>query len=298
MTARTVKMLLDYIPASKGLHTVSNYQTGLQTDVHDSEIEKFAVAYTDLGIGWKVAKRLAELELPFPCFIEGDDLWLRSAYLYCLNLDLYGCPFIREARYFASDSKYADPLNGLLLSENLTYESIAADFNVPAKTIAAYEKLFFNVMDRHLDHLYIRGVVYPQGRLVEMYENYLENEEFGNILKRVGFNNGREDVLHFAGFRSGLLNSLSGQNMPVKLEGIIMANGYLLAKNGWANQREHATGLTSARNLIAAAKHGGQEQQQESAFVTFGHVLDAELVNMKSVEATSRPILADKLPIT
>lgn len=295
MTAKTIHMLLDYLPPASQLPGINHYQTGIHDEPYDSEIEKFAVVYSDLAVGWKIAQRIAELDIPFPAFVEGSDLYLRNAYLYCLNPDKYKCKYVSHARYLAANHKLSDPINGLLLCGDMSYANIAIELNLDPNVVAAYEKLFFNVVDRHMDHMFIRNVVYPHGRLVEMYENYLENEELGNILKRVGFNNGKDDVLHFAGFRSGLLNSLASQNMPVKLESIIMANGYLLAKNGWANQREHAAGLISARNLIAAAKHGGQDLQQDSAFSDYGDILVEEIIEVKSTEAESRPVLADRL---
>lgn len=291
-------MLLDYLPEVTDLNDFNHYQTGIHSGPYDSAIEKFSIVYSDLSVGWKIAQRLAQLELPFPSFIEGHDLYLRNAYLYCLNRDKYNCRYVQQARFLAASPNISNPINGLLLCDDMSYAAIAREMDLDPNVVAAYEKLFFNVVDRHMDHLFIRNVVYPHGRIVEMYENYLENEELGNILNRVGFNSGKEDVLHFAGFRSGLLGSLAAQNMPVKLESIIMANGYLLAKNGWANQREHAAGLTSARNLIAAAKHGGQEQHQDSAFSDYGNTLVAELIEMKNAEADTRPVLADGLPAT
>ena len=103
--------------------------------------------------------------------------------------------------------------------------------------------------------------------LVEMFDDYLRNEDLGNLLIRTGYNNGAEHVLHFAGFRSGLVHSLAnGNTMPNQLEALFMANGYLLARNGWFNQRSHAAGLNNARNLLQAAKQGGIEDQKPSPF--------------------------------
>lgn len=295
MTAKTIHMLLEYLPKQHNIADIQHYQLDMPDDFQDPDLAKFSITYSDLSIGWKIARRLAQLELPFPTFIAGQDLWLRNAYLYCLNKNLYKCETTQHARVLAANPRFSNTINGLLLCDSLTYKDIGGELSVPANVIAAYEKLFFNVIDRHMDHLFIKNVVYPNGRLVEMYENYLENEDLGNILRRVGFNSGKEDVLHFAGFRSGLIGNLATQNMPTKLEGIVMANGYLLAKNGWANQREHAAGLSSARNLIAAAKHGGQEQHTDNAFTKYGPALINEILTAKNQEASVRPLIADSL---
>jgi hypothetical protein len=46
----------------------------------------------------------------------------------------------------------------------------------------------------------------------------------------------------------------------------MMANAYWLMRNGFGNSR-NAIGLTNAKNLIAAAKHGGQEDVGEAGGV-------------------------------
>lgn len=298
MNARTIRLLLDYLPDIPDTFPVNHYQDSIETDFDRADVDKFVRSYADLAIGWKSAKQLASIDYPFPCFIEGNDDWLFKAYLYCLNPSKYKSESVANALALASSRMKStrEVINSMLVQDKYSYSDIEYDTSIPKDTIAAYEKLFFNVVDRHLDHMFLRNVVYPEGRFVEMYDDYLENEELGKVLLRVGYNNGRSDVLHFAGFKSGLLGSLQNADMPQKLESIIMANGYILARNGWANQREHATGLTSARNLIAAAKHGGEQAQQTSSFTPYGESLVAELIRVKGEELGARPIISEALP--
>jgi hypothetical protein len=97
-------------------------------------------------------------------------------------------------------------------------------------------------------------------------------------------------VLHFAGFRSGLLNNLSsGTSTPGQLESLFMANGYLLAKNGWLNQRSHAVGLHNARNIMQAAKQGGAEEAKPSPFSGgISDILNNEMMQTLQTDAYSR----------
>lgn len=298
MNARTIKLLLEYLPRIPDVNPVSHYQDLVEKDFDREDVDRFIKSYADLSIGWKAAKQLALSDTPFPCFIEGSDDWIFRAYLYCLDPRKYNSEHISGALALASSRMKSsrEVINSMLIQESYSYADIANDTCIHKNTVEAYEKLFYNVVDRHLDHMYIRNVVYPNGRFVEIYDHYLENEELGNILLRVGYNNGREDVLHFAGFKSGLLGAMTAMDMPQKLESIVMANGYILARNGWANQREHAVGVSSARNLIAAAKHGGESQQQSSNFTPYGDSLINELIRVKGEELSSRPTISDSLP--
>ena len=297
MNARTIKLLLEYLPPIPDTSPVNHYQDAIEKDFDRVDVDKFVQSYVDLAIGWRAAKQLAILDHPFPAFIEGADDWIYRGYLYCVNPQRSKCTHISEALALASSRMKStrEVLNSMLVQDRYSYQDIERDTAIHKDTIAAYEKLFFNVVDRHLDHMFIRNVVYPNGRFVEMYDNYLENEELGKILLRVGYNNGRSDVLHFAGFKSGLLGSLANSDMPQKLESIIMTNGYILARNGWANQREHAVGLSSARNLIAAAKQGGETSQQTSSFTPYGEALITELIKVKGDELSARPVISDSL---
>jgi hypothetical protein len=297
VNARTIKLLLEYLPTIPDVNPVNHYQDSVEKDFDREDVGKFVRSYADLSIGWKAAKQLANSDVPFPAFIEGSDDWVFRAYLYCLNPVRYKSEHISGALALASSrmKNSREVINSMLIQDMYNYASIEADTSIHRDTIAAYEKLFYNVVDRHLDHMFIRNVVYPNGRFVEIYDRYLDNEELGNILLRIGYNNGRSDVLHFAGFKSGLLGSLTSMDMPQKLESIVMANGYILARNGWANQREHAVGLSSARNLIAAAKHGGESAQQSSSFTPYGDALMAEVIRVKGEQLSARPIIADAL---
>jgi hypothetical protein len=186
-------------------------------------------------------------------------------------------------------SRDNEAIRALLVSEDIDYKYISRRTSLSEDTIKAYERLFFNIVDRKQDHMFIKNVVYPDGRMVEMFDDYLKNEDLGKILLRTGYNNGAEHVLHFAGFKSGLVHSLAnGNDMPSQLEALFMANGYLLARNGWLNQRANAVGLHNARNILQAAKQGGVEEPKSSPFTGVADILSAEMLNNLQVDATVR----------
>jgi hypothetical protein len=294
MNYRTISTLLEYLPEDEEFAT-SNFFGGstssLTHGVLDQASVRFIVAYKDLSLGWKSAKLLANSEIKFPCFLQGDDMWVFKAYMYCIDNKKFFNRAVAEARGLASNhmSRDNETIRALLISDEIDYKYISRRTSLSEDTIKAYERLFFNIVDRKQDHMFIKNVVYPDGRMVEMFDDYLKNEDLGKILMRTGYNNGAEHVLHFAGFKSGLVHSLAnGNDMPAQLEALFMANGYLLARNGWLNQRANAVGLHNARNILQAAKQGGVEEQKPSPFTGVADILSSEMLNNLQVDATVR----------
>ena len=294
MNYRTISTLLEYLPEDEEFAT-SNFFGGstssLTHGVLDQASARFIIAYKDLSLGWKSAQLLANSDIAFPCFLQGDDLWLFKAYLYCIDSKKFFNRAVAEARGLASNhmSRDNETINALLISDDVDYKYISRRTSLGEDTVKAYERLFFNIVDRKQDHMFIKNVVYPDGRMVEMFDDYLKNEDLGKILIRTGYNNGAEHVLHFAGFKSGLVHSLAnGNDMPAQLEALFMANGYLLARSGWLNQRANAVGLHNARNILQAAKQGGVEEQKPSPFTGVADILSSEMLNNLQVDATVR----------
>lgn len=294
MNYATISTLLEYLPENEEFVTSSYYGGNSSSAVHgplDQASTRFVLAYKDLSLGWKSARLLARCDTPFPCFLHGEDLWLFKAYLHCLDSKKFFNRAVAEARGLASNQMRRDneTINALLISDDVDYKYISNRTALAIDTIKAYEKLFFNIQDRKADYMFIKNVVYPDGRMVEMFDDYLKNEDLGKILLRTGYNNGAEHVLHFAGFKSGLMQDLaSGNSMPGQLEALFMANGYLLARNGWINQRANAVGLHNARNILQASKQGGVEEQKSSPFDSVAGILNGELLNNLQVDANIR----------
>lgn len=294
MNFATISSLLEYIPENEELLTSNFYGGSNPLSAHgplDQAAARFIIAYKDLSLGWKCSRLLANSNTPFPCFIYGEDLWLFKAYLYCLDNKRFFNRHVAEARGLASNQmqRSCEAINALLISSDVDCKYIADRTSIHVDTIKAYEKLFFNIVDRQNDYMFIKNVVYPDGRMVEMFDDYLKNEDLGRILLRTGYNNGAEHVLHFAGFKSGLLNTLaSGNTMPAQLEALFMANGYLLARNGWLNQRADAVGLYNARSIMQAAKQGGVEETKPSPFTGVADIISNELVANLQIDASVR----------
>jgi hypothetical protein len=97
------------------------------------------------------------------------------------------------------------------------------------------------------------------------------------------------DVLYFAGHPEGLkvFAEAQAKNTPERIESCVMANGWILARNGWLDQSRNAVGLKHARNLLSAAKVGGQETGVPSSpFETIGTTIQHDMLTAKRAETT------------
>lgn len=228
----------------------------------------FLLNYNDLGAGWKAAAMFAKAHARLPVYLTADDHWIWRAYLTHCNPNLYFDRAVAEADALTDNSMQhqRDTIEALLLSEDAEYADIAKMTGIDVDTIIAYEKLFFNVRDRMEDYLFLAKQVYPNGRLEELYDHYLRTASFGDLLRRTGYNCGKDYVGFMSGLRSRLIKDMSAGDMASQLERIVMANGFILASSGLINQRTDAQGLRTAQSMITAAKAGGMENQEMSGF--------------------------------
>ena len=227
-----------------------------------SELNTFAHTYKDLAFGWNFIRSLENKSKP-PTVTEN---YLVRAYNYLYNKARD--PKLQQAEAFASilSPYYKDTINSLLFVDGVTLEDIGKKLGVDKEIIWLYEKLFYNILDRKEEYMFITSLVYPEGRLEEMDPRYADKVNYGTLAKRAAFNNGHEDALVAAGFPSSFMSEGSAEDNSSRLEGAMMANAYWLMRNGFGNSR-NAIGLTNAKNLIAAAKHGGQEDVGEAGGV-------------------------------
>jgi hypothetical protein len=228
----------------------------------DSRLNKFAQCYKDLAFGWNFVRSLENKSKP-PTVTEN---FLVRAYNYLFNNARD--PKLQQAEAYASTLSpyYKDTINSLLFVDNITVGDIAKKLGVDTEIIRLYEKLFFNILDRKEEYMFITSLVYPEGRLEEMDPKYADKVCYGTLAKRAAFNNGSEDALVAAGFPSSFMTEGTAEDNSTRLESAMMANAYWLMRNGFGNSR-NSIGLNNAKNLIAAAKHGGQEDTGEAGGV-------------------------------
>jgi hypothetical protein len=96
---------------------------------------------------------------------------------------------------------------------------------VPRKVLNAYEKLFFNGVDRMQDTKYIQAILYPRTRLVESDPQHTQNESLDQLIMRSAYNHGDRYIDHIMGGADMFASKDSAREFAEKLEASLMANG-------------------------------------------------------------------------
>lgn len=261
MTADTISILATILPD----HVISMSGFGGRTSFnpewgYSSSVQRFISAYRDMDFGWRYVRALVQHRLPFHgAVIEGDDEVLFRAYMFCRDPKRYPSPDVELALALSLGQMRASrvTVEGMLLSQGATVVDVANELKLPAEAILAYERLFFNVIDRKDDTAYLQSIVYPHGRMVEMVEGYFENADLNQLIRRAGYNNGKEDVMYLMGASSSALDAMLQTSNTKQMESLMMTYGYMLARNGGLNQLR-TPGVNNARALLTAGKLGGE----------------------------------------
>ena len=258
MKAVTIKALLDYLPTGVPVFRMPSWDPSNE----NSKLEQFAYCYSKPSFPWVYVQTLAKRNIDFPHHLVDwvEDEILFKAYLRESKKETF--PELDSALVLLTDTykNIKAVINALLVCEGSTVDSVSNYTGISREAVEVYEKLFFNILDRKKEDFFLANIVYPNGRLVEIYKEYANLVDSESLLLRSAYNNGPEDVLYLGGLRQGRdhLNTVSLEEAVSKLESIIMVNGYILARNGFVNQASQSMpGVASARNLIAAAKQAG-----------------------------------------
>lgn len=266
MNAATINRLAWYRPQAQRAVSRNDLNLNLPEIPGIEDTLHYLDSYKNLRFGWDLVSDLVRTGQPMPSVIEGDDLWLWRAYMHLKGH--YDSAVDGALRItFSRSSWLRQQLQNCFVNKLVTHADVAKTFNLPLGVVQAYEKLFYNLVDRREDTKFLAETVYPDTRMVELFEHYLQDETFGNLLMRTSYNNGMRELLYFVGMSEGSpYDMLRGHESATRLEALIMAQGYLLTKSGFGNQRSHAALLGRSQQLLTAAKQGGVDTQDQSPF--------------------------------
>lgn len=286
MRAQTIAQLAWYQPISdETLEQADTLpQSGIATE-RVTQIIHYAECHKNLQFGWEFALQVTkDPDFIFPAILHGDDLYVWRAFKY---LQGYSDPIIDSALSLTlpKNKTLKNQINALLVTKDVTPQFIADKLSINLDTIIAYEKLFFNVLDRKKDHSYIASIVYPEGRLVEAAEDYIENTGISDILLRAGFTRGANHVLYAGGYKDNPFSSDDLMQTAEKLDKIFLADGCLYATMGWANQRNNARPIINAKASIIAGKMGkGENTGTGQKCITPGEIMRTELATISKLK--------------
>lgn len=244
--------------------------------------------YTSLDFGHQFARTMARRRLSLPSILNAQDSPVYRAYRHYLGhrdplidrvLELRGFQSMKVNRSIIEAWCVAD-MRGATRKEHL--EALSQHMGISRPLANAYEKLFFNVIDRSADEKFLMNVVYPDGRLVEFVEDYAQTVGISHLMRRSAYNNGVDHLLHMAGARDMYSNPGNALEFAQGMESRTMANGLWLSCNGWMSQGHPV--ITSSRQLLAAAKAGGQGDQVDPSLKSFGELLGQEVRQIQRLQ--------------
>lgn len=275
MNAYTIDLLAAYNPESHlpPISTTVMQRQAKFSPLHDAARERFLAKYVQTNFGWYIAKQYASRKLPFPVLLSGRDIWVYKAYLFCLDSWQNYDENIAEAYHLATFVNGMPNLRQHLKALLLTFQDsstpdshireVALKTGVSIGTIDAFEALFFNVIDRRGDGMYLANEVYPNTRLVEFDEDYLKNASNEDLIKRVAYNHRDLDLAAYLtglGDHSYLRKIAASDDREAELTRFLMGNGLILAHANLLNQR--TVGLSRASTLLAASRQSGNNQEE------------------------------------
>lgn len=246
---------------------------------------EFIQAYSDPTFGWKAAARLWETNTErFPMFPSGNMQWVYKAWLLLSDEERYaGHPHyeaIHEAyALFTRGDKQVSRgiVEAALITGEGDVDSIARLIGMNPLELAAYEALFFNVLDRKQDAMFLREIVYPATRLEETTENYFNLANLNKLLLRLGYNKGLADVLYFAGYKTNLAEGITTAQAQEDFQKASLIQGYVLSRAGFLNYDKQHVSISSARALVQASKLGGEIINGDAATGIFAEIVGAQL---------------------
>ncbi len=254
-----------------------------------ARLQRQARAYSDMEFGWNYARKLNQYGLDFPPILDPQDGPVYRAYHFMRTglsdpvidaaMLIRSYPRIQVARAKIEGLLVKIPADGDHRGHIL---QTARDTSLSVQVVNAYEKLFFNIRDRMHDSKYIEQVVYPNSRLEELVEGYGQNTDFRVLMIRNSYNNGPAALKHLAGGLERYSEARNAQELADRLESALMNQALLLASLGYGNQRS-VPGLNHGRQLIQAAKMGGQEAALDPMLVGLGESIRKDMGGIQSV---------------
>lgn len=232
---------------------------------------RFAARYANVSFGWTIAGNFASAKKGIPEPMVGRDAWVNRACLYRLNPRRYRDRHIEEAYQLALNPRIRQPgdtLRALLLScpdddADRHIRAVSDRSRVDPRTIEAFESLFYNVIDRRCDALALAQEIYPDTRLVEMYEDYTTKTPIKDMLLRAGYN--RQD-LDLTAYLAGIgdvafLSRLASRSdRETELVKHFMGHALVMALTGFLSGK--SVSMSRAVTLQAASRQGGQQAEE------------------------------------
>jgi hypothetical protein len=208
-----------------------------------------------------VAEKFAMARLRFPVTVIGRNAIVPRVYFRLLNPATSSDPIVDGAHRLARGAK-SGVLKALLMAgvgkkpeDHL--EVVAAKSGISLELVSAFEILFFNVLDRHEDGLYLSQIAYPLGRPVMFSDNYFKKTPIDDLLLRASYDTRDTDFVEYlAGLEQKAFLKALKENKRLEEQVVqrIVASAHLQLDAGLVNQR--TPGIDRADGLLEPARRG------------------------------------------
>lgn len=273
MDAHTIDLLAAHDPASRISRMTTGVMTTTQSPLLSQGLARFLARYQKPNFGWYIACQFANNGIRFPVALHLRDSWVIKAYCMLVDPDRFRDDTIIEA-FHISQRSHGVNIGDIMMKTHILsmshdgdsveeqIKSIANSIGCSPDLVEAYECLFYNVLDRRRDNIYMTHEVYPETRFVEMSDNYFQNATLLDLIKRSGFNHRDLDLSAYLlgiGDQSYLAKLASRPDRESELTKYMMGNGLMLTRANMLNQR--SVGMTRAASLLAASRQGGTQSE-------------------------------------
>lgn len=248
-----------YVVNTKLVEQLARLEPCASSEIADQALAVVQV-YINSALGWHISRAFARARLRFPLAMPGRDQWVFSAYLMHLDPVAFHRREVETAFRISQQAGLSGKLKAMLMAGlgspvDAHLNLVAEKTGIPRRTVEAFEILFFNVLDRHQDGLYLSNLAYPEGRQVELDEGYLETTPIEDLILRAAYNYRDIDlVLRLAGMtEADCMKELTAlRDGEAELEARIFGNALLIAQTGNLNQP--SVGLQRATQLLTSGR--------------------------------------------
>lgn len=273
MNARTIDLLSAHDPSSRVLRVPTGQLSVWNSSSLAQGVERFLARYRNTNFGWYIAGQFAHYGTKFPVPLYKRDQWVFKAYLMRADPKNHWDETISDAFHIAQrtkgvgigDTMLKTTILSMSQGENVDdqIKRIAGHLGLPVALVEAYECLFYNVLDRRADAVYITQEVYPETRLVEFSDSYLQSATLVDLIKRSGYNNRDINLSSYLlgiGDQSYLAKIAARPDRESELTKYMMGNGLMLTRANLLNQR--SVGMSRVSTLLAASRQSGTQTER------------------------------------
>ena len=209
---------------------------------------------SDLRFGWNMAKFIVRTGVDPSSYVECR--WIVKAVGFLQRDSTYLMDYVVAIDNAVDKMKgYSRNIHAMCVCPNMEIESIAAELKLKPNVISAYTDLFFDMMDRRDEPLFLEAIVWPYGRIEESDPQYAKHASSAMKIMRTAYGWGLRSMLLASGLPMDM-NTMIDVDAGKKLESTVLNAALMFTQAGGVNDPGNLA-LIHARQYQVADKQGG-----------------------------------------